>query len=135
MTDTNPLAPIEVLADNWLAAGDAEGATAADDRVITALVSAGHQLRAALAEAREAVDGLVAERDYAERKAERYGDRWTDATIRHQAAEAERDRLREALGRAEALADDWTRSYPSLVIGPQLRAALTQPATDEEAGQ
>lgn len=33
---------------------------------------------------------------------------------------------RDPLAPLEALADDWTRSYPSLVIGPQLRAALTE---------
>ena len=49
---TDPLAALEALAGRWQDVGDAEGATADDDRTITLWVNAGNQLRAAIAEAR-----------------------------------------------------------------------------------
>jgi hypothetical protein len=61
--------------------------------------------------------------------------------------QAERDAAREALARVEALADEWERNYASLLAGgfsgcsigadsaaKRIRAALAQPATEEEAG-
>ena len=104
MSDRDPLAAIEALADGWA-------------RSYPSLVI-GPQLRTALAEAREEVEGLV----------------------------AERDRLREALGQVEALAKlqatslqaahraDMERNWLD-VLAIIERTALAQPATDEEADQ
>lgn len=116
MTDTNPLAPIEALAEEAAYSGrHIKGYSYVLIR----------ELRDALAEARQAVDALVAERDAA----------------------------REALARVEALADE-QNTYPGqccrgfcltglhdldadtlAAFREVIRAALAQPATDEEAGQ
>ncbi|WP_235738974.1 hypothetical protein [Nocardioides alcanivorans] len=125
MTDHDPLAAIETLADEWernlksdredqracTVAGKREAAEywagCADTKAEVAT-----DLRTALTEARRAVDALVAERDAA----------------------------REALARVEALMrePDWHIEVSlggSDYANHRIRAALAQPATDEEAGQ
>lgn len=76
MTDHDPLAPIEALADNWA-------------RSYPSLVI-GPQLRAALAEARQAVDALVAERDAYRRAKQENDERFM---MERDEARAERDSI------------------------------------------
>lgn len=132
MSDRDPLAPIKALLDDLRM----------DESPHPMIHGIDRRLRGALAEAREAMEGLVRGRDKA-RKSTRV---WQDDALaqrdRAEKAEAERDDAREALGRVEALAgttiegalDGKPVSLP-LIWASDLRAALTQPATDEEAGQ
>lgn len=162
MTDYNPLAPIEALADMW--ACDDPGC----DR------EGGDVIRAELAEARLAVDALVVERDgwrrqlqelqsesrilpcdgactdYAEEDCSRHGREPADLWRIIDEIRAERDAAREALARVEALVDEPAHS-PGQCCGGYcltglhdldrdtlasfrevIRTALAQPATRHE---
>lgn len=96
MTDTNPLAPIEALADEF---AEEERAYAASDSAYAegardAFDSAEADLRAALAEARQAVDALVAERGAVLAERSRFAELMTTLSRRLEKAEAERDHHR-----------------------------------------
>lgn len=120
MTDANPLAPIEALRPYVLINDCGMNVEWIDP----------FELSAALAEARQAVDALVAERDEYER-------RWEEDA---RPALAERDAAREALARVEALARGSQPTHEAAVTEGYMRCQgdvldVIQPATDEEAGQ
>lgn len=162
MTDTNPLAPIEALVIRE------ERRVWQSMMPLTSLAWVTvRELRDALAEAREEVEGLVAERDAAREALDHnvariedmlatlsmVADRLDEFTYDElrsvldddpldQWGEIYKSRLteaREALARVEALAGttiegevDGKPTPVPLIWASDLRAALTQPATDEE---
>ena len=146
MTDHDPLAAIEELATTMEQMDD--GAIVRfKSGIEVPLADIPHGFRAALAEAREAVDALVAERD-AYRKAKQENDE--RFMLERDEARVERDRLREALGRVEELSSqpndqvecpyDDVREEAMWRVGHvaamhSILTALAEPATDEEAGQ
>lgn len=138
MTDTNPLAALTLLLDDMDRLGD-HPANLSQRLLTTTVRLLAERLRAALAEARQAVDALVAERDAYRRAKQENDERFM---LERDGARAERDAAREALARVEALAKVQAVTSRARaesdrdaldVLAIIERAALAQPATDEEA--
>lgn len=140
-TERDPLAPIEALLDANEARLHRSGAASYTGIGNTAL-------SAALAEARLAVDALVADnralvrdRGHEMRAKEVERQRANSNYDRLVEVSGERDAARGALARVEALASvcECLTNIPATqqqrYCGCDIRAALAQPATDEEAGQ